>query len=72
MVQDDPSGLDAPRLGEQRFEIGGRVWAADDPALQDALAAIHDTQQRPRCLCIPAGVEMYVARHRRYLVKRLP
>jgi len=59
-------------LDVQRFAIRGRVWSAGDSDLQDALAQIHDTAERPRCLCVPGGVEMYVARHRQYLVKRMP
>ena len=27
---------------------------------------------RPRCLCQPGGVEMYIARHRQFLLKRMP
>ncbi|NTV70039.1 MAG: DUF1173 domain-containing protein [Azonexaceae bacterium] len=56
----------------QRFTIKGRVIGADDPLLQEALAQVHDTLERPRCLCMPGGVEMYVARHRMFLVKRMP
>jgi Protein of unknown function (DUF1173) len=56
----------------QRFAIRGRVWGAGDLGLQEVLALVHDTPERPRCLCVPGGVEMYVARHRRYLVKRMP
>ncbi|WP_038211145.1 DUF1173 family protein [Xenophilus azovorans] len=56
----------------QRFAIRGGVFMASDPGLQELLAAIHDTAERPRCLCVPGGVEMYVARHRRYVVKRMP
>ena len=56
----------------QRFAVLGRTWAADDPALQEALAQVHESAERPRCLCVPDGVPMYVARHRRYLVKRMP
>ncbi|PND34753.1 hypothetical protein C1I89_06125 [Achromobacter pulmonis] len=65
---------DTPNLpaSGQRFAIRGNVFAADDPGLQDALAQIHDTAERPRCLCAPGGIEMYVARHRRYVVKRMP
>lgn len=58
--------------GGQRFAIKGIVYAADDPGLQDVLARVHDSAERPRCLCVPGGVEMYVARHHRYLVKRMP
>jgi len=56
----------------QRFTIKGRVIAADDPQLQVALAQVYDTPERPRCLCVPGGVEMYVALHRLFVVKRMP
>jgi hypothetical protein len=56
----------------QRFAIRGRVWDADDAGFRQALAAVHGTSERPRCLCVPGGVEMYVARLRQYVVKRLP
>lgn len=56
----------------QSFTIKGRVIAADDPQLQDALALVYDTPERPRCLCVPGGVEMYVALHRQFVVKRMP
>lgn len=56
----------------QRFSIKGRVLSADDPDLQVMLAHIHDTSERPRCLCVAGGVEMYVARHRQFVVKRMP
>ncbi len=56
----------------QRFAIKGRVIGADDPQLQEALALVHDTLERPRCLCMPGGVEMYVARHSLFVVKRMP
>ena len=54
------------------FAIRGRVVNADDAAWQDLLAQLHDAGERPRCLCVPEGVEMYVARHRQYVVKRMP
>lgn len=56
----------------QRFAIKGRVIEANDPQLQDALAQVHDTPERPRCLCVPGGIDMYVARHRQFVVKRMP
>lgn len=61
-----------PGPDAQRFAIRGKVWDAADPCLQDALAEVHEATERPRCLCVPRGVEMYVARHHRYLVKRMP
>ena len=56
----------------QRFAIKGCVIGADDPQLQETLARVHDTLERPRCLCMPGGVEMYVARHSQFVVKRMP
>lgn len=56
----------------QRFFIKGRILSADDPGLQSALACVYDTPERPRCLCVQGGVDMYVARHRIFLVKRMP
>ena len=37
------------------------------PGFAEAFAAAHADRQRPRCLCLPEGVEMYVARLRRRL-----
>ena len=59
-------------MDTQRLAIKGSVLTVDDPRLQGALAAVYETQERPRCLCVPGGIEMYVARHRQYLVKRMP
>jgi hypothetical protein len=56
----------------QRFSIKGCVFVADDPKLQEVLAKVHETPERPRCLCTPGGVEMYVAQHRQFVVKRMP
>lgn len=59
-------------MDNQRLAIKGGVLAVDDPRLQDALSGVYETQERPRCLCVPGGVEMYVAKHRQYVVKRMP
>ena len=56
----------------QRLSIRGRSLEADDQSLQDALAAVYEAPERPRCQCVPGGVEMYVGFHRRYLAKRMP
>ncbi len=56
----------------QRFSIKGRVVDASAPDMQDLLAHVYETPERPRCLCVPGGVEMYVARHRQFVVKRMP
>ena len=55
-----------------RYFVKGRSFMASDLGLQDALARIYDTTERPRCMCIPGGVPMYVAKHRQYVVKRMP
>lgn len=58
------------------YEIGGKPFSVDHPHLAAALAAAHASKQYPRCMCVPAGVQMYVARlpgwHGGYLVKRMP
>jgi hypothetical protein len=59
-------------MEEQRFFIKGRLYSATDLQWQEALGRIHETPERPRCMCIRGGVEMYVARHRQYVVKRMP
>lgn len=56
----------------QRFTVAGAELDADDPRLQEALAQAHDSQERPRCMCVPGGVEMYIARHRQFVLKRMP
>jgi hypothetical protein len=56
----------------QRFSVAGASYDARDPRLQEVLARGGDGAERPRCLCMPDGVEMYVARHRVYVVKRMP
>jgi hypothetical protein len=57
---------------EQQFLIKGRTYAARDPALQHALSRVYATSERPRCMCVQGGIEMYVAKHRCYVVKRMP
>ena len=59
-------------MDSQRFAIKGRVIGADDAQLQDALSHVYDTPERPRCLCVPGGVEMYVAQHAQLVIKRIP
>lgn len=56
----------------QRFLVRSRRFAADDPALQGALAALYETAERPHCMCVAGGVPMYVAKHRLFVVKRMP
>jgi len=55
------------------YLIGGRRLDAGQPEFAEAVAAAHATHQRPRCLCLVEGVEMYVARlGEGYIVKRMP
>ena len=63
-------GITAPsavyEIASRRFEIGGRGFA-------EAIADAHAAHQRPRCMCLVEGVEMYVARlGDGYIVKRMP
>ncbi|MET3135197.1 hypothetical protein AAKU55_005505 [Oxalobacteraceae bacterium GrIS 1.11] len=59
-------------MDDQCFFIKGCVYAATDARLQDALARIYETPERPRCMCVQGGIEMYVAKHRLFLIKRMP
>jgi hypothetical protein len=56
----------------QRFSIRGKVWQAEEAGFHEALGAIYGTPERPRCLCMPGGIEMYVAQLREFVVKRMP
>lgn len=59
----------------QTFKIGNTTFCRDNPAFEEALAAIHAAKGRPLCMCQPDGVEMYVAKVHgadSYLVKRMP
>lgn len=63
-------GITAPsavyEIAGRRFEIGTRGFA-------EAVADSHAAHQRPRCMCLVEGIEMYVARFGDgYIVKRLP
>ena len=62
----------ALRMDEQRYLINGSIFAAEEPGLQEALARIHGTPARPRCLCVDEGVEMYVSKFGDYVIKRMP
>jgi hypothetical protein len=55
-----------------RYFVKGRTYASGDPGLQDALARIYGSSERARCMCVPGGVQMYIAKHAEYLVKRMP
>lgn len=46
----------------QRVFVKGRVLAGNDPELQAALASIYETPERPRCMCVEGGVDLYISR----------
>lgn len=54
------------------YKIGDKTYAEDAPELQDALAAIYESEVRPLCMCVPKGVEMYISRFSKFVVKRMP
>ncbi len=58
------------------YDIGGQRWVKDAPGFAEAIEDAHAARRRPCCLCVPEGVEMYVARlagpHGGYIVKRMP
>ncbi len=63
-------GITAPsavyEIAGRRFEIGTRGFT-------EAVADSHAAHQRPRCMCLVEGIEMYVARlGDGYIVKRMP
>lgn len=55
-----------------RYFIRGRTYLVSDPAIQEALAAVYESPERPRCMCVQGGVEMYIAKHGEFVVKRMP
>ena len=70
-----PQG-DEPGRSSAAYLIGGQRFEASTPRLAEAVAAAHAARQRPRCLCLAEGIEMYIARlagaHEGYVVKRMP
>jgi hypothetical protein len=67
---DDPVATGARR---STYLIGGRHLSAGSQALAEAVADAYERHERPRCLCIAEGVEMYIAHlGAGYIVKRMP
>ncbi len=69
-METSAQGITAPaavyEIAGRRFEVGARGFA-------DAVADAHAAHQRPRCMCLVEGVEMYVARlGDGFIVKRMP
>ncbi|MGQ3050905.1 MAG: DUF1173 family protein [Roseateles sp.] len=64
---------DRDAAGQAVYEIGGQQYDLTTPGYSEAVARAHAMQQRPRCMCMPGGVETYVARlSGGYVVKRMP
>jgi hypothetical protein len=69
-VEIPAGGITAPAAV---YEIAGRRLEIGASGFADAIADAHAAHQRPRCLCLAEGVEMYVARlGEGYIVKRMP
>lgn len=59
--------------GQAVYEIGGQQYDLASPGFAEAMARAHAMQQRPRCMCMPGGIETYVAKlGGGYIVKRMP
>ena len=67
---------ESPGRGGAAYLIGAQRLEAGWPLFAEAVAAAHAAHQRPRCVCLVEGVEMYVARLAgatgSYIVKRMP
>lgn len=59
-------------MAEGAYSVAGACFAVADPALRPALAQAYAAGIRPRCMCTAPGIEMYIARHRSFIVKRMP
>ncbi|HNU11634.1 MAG TPA: DUF1173 domain-containing protein [Rubrivivax sp.] len=69
-METSAQGITAPAAV---YEIAGRRFEAGARGFADAVADAHAAHQRPRCMCLDQGVEMYVARlGEGYIVKRMP
>jgi hypothetical protein len=72
-VETSAHGITAPSAV---YEVGGRRFDIASPGLAEAIADAYASHQRPRCMCLVEGVEMYVARlagsNGGYIVKRMP
>lgn len=56
-----------------QYRIGDKTYHPNDQHLHAELARIYGTKVRPLCLCLPAGVPMYISTFSgRFLIKRMP
>ena len=69
-METSAQGITAPAAV---YEIAGRRFETGSRGFADTIAEAHAAHQRPRCMCLVEGVEMYVARlGDGYIVKRMP
>jgi Protein of unknown function (DUF1173) len=69
-VETTAHGITAPSAV---YEIAGRRFEIGTSGFAEAVADSHAAHQRPRCMCLVEGIEMYVARlGDGYIVKRMP
>jgi hypothetical protein len=69
-VETSGHGITAPSAV---YEIAGRRFEIGTCGFAKAVADSHAAHQRPRCMCLVEGIEMYVARlGDGYIVKRMP
>ena len=55
------------------YVIDGQRLTTHSTGFAEAVATAHATHLRPRCLCVPDGIRMYVARiGEGFIVKRMP
>jgi Protein of unknown function (DUF1173) len=55
------------------YRIAGQRLGAESPGFAEAVAGAYERRERPRCLCLVEGVEMYIARlGDGFIVKRMP
>lgn len=54
------------------YLVRGRRLGENAPEMQEALAELHGTSERPRCLCVRGGIDMYIAKLDHWVLKRMP
>jgi hypothetical protein len=55
------------------YKIGDMTVNAEDQNIQQILTDAYQSKKRPFCVCLPQGIEMYIAKvENRYIVKRMP
>jgi hypothetical protein len=72
----DGAGVPAAIGRSAVYLIAGRRLEAESREFAEAVANAYQRHERPRCLCLVEGVEMYIARlagsSEGYIVKRMP